>query len=430
MINFAWLLDGLALPMVVLGVAGGGGLLLIRRYFPEVMGWQMGVAVGVALVVTGVIGWGTVRRRFETPERVMVRVESAMRMRNQLSAAQAGVTPWPEVPGKVDAGVHWNWKRVVVPPLASLGLLACGLWLPVSAVVEAEEVGHDEPMAWSQIEADLERLGRDELIDETQLDEVRKKLEELREQDEEEWYSHSSLEATDALKEQFSSDVTRLERDLRKADRTLGEMERRAGKMTEAQKQSMMNQFDEALRGLEDGALKPNPELLNQLRQFDPQNMGQLDAEQMQQLRENLQKAGQAAGEAAEGQGQGQGEEWLDELLDGEGDGEGGQNPNGPPGPGGRGGVGKGPADPAGGVLGKASDPLETGELEALEAEDLSRAMPGDLLQLQDGKHQLDESASRVQAGGAIEDAGAGGDRVWRDRLDPAEQRALKQFFE
>lgn len=426
-INIGWWLDGLAIPMVVLGVAGGGVLLLVRRYVPE-LGWgQLGLWVVVALLVAAVIGWFLVRRRFETPEQTMVRVESAMRMRNGLSAARAGVTPWPEMPKQLDAGLQWNWRRVVVPPVASLGLLACGLWLPVSAVVEPDGVKHDEPMAWSQIEADLERLGRDELIDETQLEEIRKKLEELREQDEEEWYSHSSLEATDSLREQFASDISRLERELRKADRALGEMERRDGKITEAQKQSLMNQFDEAMQGLENGALKPNPELLNQLRQLDPENLGQLNPEQMKQLRENLQKAGQAAGEAAEGQGQGQGEEWLDELLDGEGDGANGENQ---PGNGGRGGVDRGPADPAGGVLGKESEPLETGELEALEAKDLSRARPGDLLQVQDGKHQIDETPTGVSEGGAIEGAGAGGDRVWRDRLDPSEQRALKKFFE
>ena len=32
--------------------------------------------------------------------------------------------------------------------------------------------------------------------------------------------------------------------------------------------------------------------------------------------------------------------------------------------------------------------------------------------------------------GGAAHATGKGGDRVWRDALDPAEQRTLKRFFE
>ena len=66
----------------------------------------------------------------------------------------------------------------------------------------------------------------------------------------------------------------------------------------------------------------------------------------------------------------------------------------------------------------------------ALEAKDLSRAAPGDLLELQDGEHDVDRSDSKPTAGGDTRALGKGGDRVWRDSLDPDEQRVLKRFFE
>ena len=55
---------------------------------------------------------------------------------------------------------------------------------------------------------------------------------------------------------------------------------------------------------------------------------------------------------------------------------------------------------------------------------------PGDLLELQDGEHDVDKSAVGPRAGGAAGAIGGGGDRVWKDALDPDEQKALKKFFE
>jgi hypothetical protein len=153
--------------------------------------------------------------------------------------------------------------------------------------------------------------------------------------------------------------------------------------------------------------------------------------EGMEKLKESLEKCKDCQG----GQGQGEGD-WEDQLLgDGEGEGEGngqgqgegkgeGEDGEGP----GSGGVNRGPGhDPN--VLRGGKDPLEIGEVTGLNAEDLSRAIPGDLLQLQDGKHSVDESASKSSAGGSAAE-GKGGDRVWRDSLAPDEQRALKKYFE
>jgi hypothetical protein len=55
--------------------------------------------------------------------------------------------------------------------------------------------------------------------------------------------------------------------------------------------------------------------------------------------------------------------------------------------------------------------------------------LPGDLLQLQDGKHTVDEKATTLSSGGQAT-KGAGGDRVWKESLNPEEQRALKNYFE
>ena len=182
--------------------------------------------------------------------------------------------------------------------------------------------------------------------------------------------------------------------------------------------------------------MKPNPQLLDQLSKLDPNHLGKLSPEQLSQLKENMEKLQESLKNSSQGQGEGEGQGWEDQLLgegqgqgDGQGNGQGqgegeGQGEGGP----GSGGIQRGPGhDPN--VLRDPKDPLNPGNLQALEAKDLSRAIPGDLLQLTDGKHTVDEKPSTPPPGGTAA-KGKGGDRIWRDSLAPDEQRALKKFFE
>lgn len=442
-INLAWWIQTLSTPLVTVGLIGACVLLLIRRELPDSPAWVLGASAAGAVALLAGIAWLVARRRFEKPEQSLVRIEASMRLRNALSAAKAGVAPWPELPPRVDAGVEWHWQRVLVPPLAALAFLTAGLFLPVSARTNPDAGKPDEPLAWENLEADLKRLDEEPVIDETYIEEMKKKLEELRTQEQDEWFSHSSLEATDSLKKDHEAQVEKLERELARADKALGNLEKNAGGMAPAEKERLLNQFDQALQGLQNGALKPNPQLLEQLKQLDPKNLGQIPPEQLQQLRESMKKAGQACKDCQGGGGQG--DEWLDELLDGEGNGNGEGNGEGngggkgggdqpgdgdEPGDGaGKGGVNRGPGH-APGMLGKEGDKIETGDLTSLESKDLSRSIPGALLQLQDGEHDVDKTPVGPRGGGATGATGDGGDRVWKDALDPDEQKALKKFFE
>jgi hypothetical protein len=431
-INLAWWLQALSTPLVTVGLIGACVMLLVRRELPQSQTWMLAAAAAGSVAVLALIAWLVARRHFEKPEQSMVRIEASMRLRNALSAARAGVAPWPEVPERVDAGVDWHWQRVLVPPLAALLFLAAGIFIPVAARTGPVDERPDQPLAWENLDADLQRLKDEETIDETYIEEMRKKLEELRAQKEEEWFSHSSLEATDSLKKEHSAQVEKLERELTRADKALGQLEKNAGAMSATEKDRLLNQFDQALQGLQNGALKPNPQLLEQLKQLDPKNLGQMNPQQLQQLKENMKKAAQACKDC---QGGGQGDEWLDELLDGQGNqpgqgqGQGGGEEN-PDGEGaGKGGVNRGPGH-APGMLGEEGEKIEIGELTPLESKDLSNSLPGDLLQLQDGEHEVDQTRVGPSSGGAASSTGDGGDRVWKDSLDPDEQKALKKFFE
>lgn len=435
-INLAWWLDRLSAPLVVFSTAGACMLLVVRRDAPAIPLWQFGAAIGIALGLLALATWWVAKRRFETPEQSLVRIEATMKLRNSLSAAKAGVTAWPDPLMEVESGVRWNWPRLLVPTLGAILLLAAGLFIPVSALPLAKKNAPEEPQAWKKIESDLDKLANDAVVDETYIEDMKKKLEELRAQKEEDWFSHSSLEASDSLKKEHQAELKRMERELERADKAMGNLQKNANG-GDGDPAKMANEFEQALQGLQNGAMKPNPELLKQLKSLDPKNLGQLSPEQMQQLKDNLGKASEAM-KGMQGQGEGQGD-WEDQLqADGDGQGDKpGQGQGGGEGDGegqdgegaGKGGVSRGPGHTPG-ALGKESKKTETGDLTGLDAKDLSRATPGDLLQLQDGEHEVDKSPSKASSGGGTQATGQGGDRVWKESLDPEEQRAMKKFFD
>jgi hypothetical protein len=421
MVNFAWWLETLSAPLLIAAVVGAVALLVVRSGFPDITVWKLAASGGGFIAALALGCWAKASRKFEQPGQSLVRIEAAMRLRNSLSAASAGVAPWPAPVERIDAGLAWQWPRLLVPPLGALLLLAGGILVPITSRSLRHPGAPEQPQAWKQLATELDQLTKEEVVDEKYLEETRKKLDELKSQEEEQWFSHSSLEATDSLKKSHRAEAERVERELGRAEKALANLEKNAGASNQAEKNRLMEEFDQALQGLQNGAMKPNPALLEQMKRLDLKDMAKLTPEQVEQLRENLKKHSEAMKS-----GEGEGEDWSDELLAGEGEGDEGEGKGEGPG---KGGVDRGPGHSPG-VLGNETDPLETGGLTGLEAKDLSRATPGDLLELQDGEHEVDHSPSGITQGGNTDATGKGGDRVWRDALDPAEQRTLKRFFE
>lgn len=431
-INFAWFLQTVAAPLLVAAALGAIATLVVRREFPQFSVLEVSAALGIILLIVGVVSFVLSARRFESADQSLVRIEAGAGLNTALSAAQAGVSPWPEKPAGLQQSLNWHLPKTLAPPIGAMVLLALGLLIPISAKPRTTPAPSSQPQAWSELDSQLEQLAEDAMVDEEYIEEMEKRLEQLRSQEEEDWFSHASLEATDSQKETQDSNMDQLERDLSEAANALEALTENAQGMTSEQKQKLTEDFEDALEGLQNGAMKPNPALLNELSKLDPENLGKLTPEQLSQLKENMEKLQQSLDKA--GQGNGEGEDWSEQLLgDGEGEGSGsgqgqgegdGEEGNGT----GSGGVQRGPGhDPN--VLRDEKDALDIGDLTALEAEDLSRAIPGDLLQLQDGKHTVDETASKSSSGGDAA-KGKGGDRVWKDSLSPDEQRALKKYFE
>ncbi len=429
-VNLAWWLETFSAPLVVFSIIGAFALIWVRRDLPGTAPWIPAVVVSAAVLLLGLVCLALAARKFEKAEESLVRIEAAMCLRNALSAAAAGVAPWPAPVTRIDAGLKWQWPRLLVPVIGALALLAAGIWIPVSRASDVAHNAPEQPQAWKQLTSELDHLKEEQVADEKYIEETRKKLEELKAQKEEQWFSHSSLEATDTLKKSHEAETARVEKELGKADKALGDLEKNAGSAGQADKERMVEEFEKALAGLQNGAMKPNPQLLEQMKNLDLKNLADLTPEQLEQLRENLQKNADGLKKA---KGEGEGGDWDEDMLaDGDGKGDGDGNGDGKDGNGdgpGQGGVDRGPGHDSS-LLGKKKDPVETGDMAGLQAKDLSRATPGDLLELQDGEHEVDRSASKLSAGGGTEATGKGGDRVWKESLDPDEQRVLKRFFE
>ncbi|MBC7979501.1 MAG: hypothetical protein H7Y36_02950, partial [Armatimonadetes bacterium] len=355
---------------------------------------------------------------FEKPDQTLVRIEAEAGLNNALSAATAGISKWPARPENLSESLRWHLPKTLIPPFAALALVALGLFIPISARAPLTPPPSRQPQAWSRMDSQLEQLSEQAMVDEKYLEEMKERLEQLRAQEEEEWFSHASLEATDSLKESQASDMENLERDLANAENALEALADNAEKMSSEQKQKITEEFEQAIKSLENGAMKPNPALLEQLSKLDPNDLGKLTPDQLSQLKQSMGKLQQSLKQSKQG---GETEDDWEEQLLGEGEGEEGDGS-------GSGGIQRGPGhDPN--VLKNGKDPLDVGELTALEAKDLSRAIPGDLLQLQDGKHTVNEDLSKSSTGGTAA-SGKGGERVWKDSLAPDEQRALKKYFE
>lgn len=423
-INLAWFLDGFAGPLLIAAVTGSVLVLGIRREFPELHPAISGGSLAGIFLVLGLIVLKRASRRFESPAQALVRIEASQGMNSALSAASAGIVPWPERPKNLSESLNWHLPKTLAPPAVALIFLAIGMFVPMKIKSVDGSQAARQPQAWSELDSQLEQLGEDAMVDEKYLEDMKERLDQLRAQEEEQWFSHASLEATDSLKEAHQSSIEDLQQDLAQAADAIKELTKASQELNSEQKQKLAEKFEDAMQGIQNGAMKPNQELLDQLSKLDPKELGNLNPEQLRQLKENMENLQESLKEGCEGQG----EDWADQLLgengEGEcqGEGEDGDG-NGP----GNGGINRGPGhDPN--ILKNPKDALDVGDLAALEAKDLSRALPGDLLQLQDGKHSVDQKASTLSSGGQAA-KGAGGDRVWKESLNPDEQRALKNYF-
>lgn len=405
-VNLGWFVQAISTPLLACGVLSSVGI-LIGRTQEISTAFLAGIAIPSSIVISCAMAWWSIRKRFETPDQALVRIETSLGLHNALSAASQGIAPWPQPPAAPPCRMHlalrWQWRRLAAAPVITLIMLAASLWIPVRTIAEHPAHPTIEPLAWAKLGTELDRLAKTAIIAQNDLDQTVHRLQDLRSQDPGEWYSHHSMEATDTLTRAHRDQISRLRDNLGHAANALKQMRDNDPDMRVTQFQG----YQSALEELANGAMRPNEELRKLLATIDPE---QLNRQQLVDLCEQLRNAqldlNQAQGvpETCENETptQGTGEPTEDgdhasQML--------GANPN---------------------------PPMNLGEITPLAAKNLTRAGIGDLIEIQSSRHQPDSSSTGQSISSQDHHAnpGHGGDPIWRENLAPAEQRTIRKYFQ
>jgi hypothetical protein len=424
MINLAWWLDRFTPMLIGLSMLAAGTVLYLRsNAIPTPFSWVFGAFCSVILLLAAV-AWLTARRRFILQRDAFVRLDDQLRLHNALTTADQGVGAWPPPPAasSINCGLDWRWSRVIAPFVISTLLILAAFLVPVTAIHSAAPPPTSHPLAWEQMEDWLQTLDETALVEEQALDDVREKIEQLRGQPEDEWFSHSSMEASDNLRDALRKQIEQLGSNLADTERDLNAFQNFSSQMTEATKNQLLQEYSQAIENLDAGSLPLDAKMMEALKNIDPsqlKNLSQLSKEQMDQLRQQLKKGAQACKKAGFGK---EGElpslsegEMISYLMKKNGTGAG------------RGGISRGPGE-APISLGDANN-LGTHNLETVQNPDLSRAAPGDVLAIGETQHEIDKNKRGPQQAGAVKSTGQGGDTIWRESLLPDEKELLKRYF-
>jgi hypothetical protein len=89
-------------------------------------------------------------------------------------------------------------------------------------------------------------------------------------------------------------------------------------------------------------------------------------------------------------------------------------------------GGGGGPAP----LTAKPPTDLHSTTTDTVSNDDISRALPGEIVALSAGTHEVDTNPPAPVTGGTITDPGRGGEAVWKDSLTPKERETVSKFFQ
>lgn len=371
------------------------------------------------LILSTTVGWMLSRKRFVGPNQGFVRLDEKLGMRNRLTSASNGVGTWPEFfePPADKVGLRWNWPMATVPILIALAVVAAAVLVPIPEREVSEDLSTNEPRPWEEMQDWLATLEEEEVIDEASLEEFEEKIEELRNQPEEEWYSHASMEATDTLKDGLGREIRDVADAMDALERNMGLLKEYSAELSEGSRDRLMKEFQDALDQLGNSGLEMNQALREKLAGIDPSQLaegtlGQMSASDLENLRKQLSDASEKLG-SMEGLPPCEECNTLAMVP--------GMQP-------GEGAVKRGRGDAP--LFFGDEDKLGTENLEEVRNTDLSRAALGELIGVGETERDIDETRVGPVAGGGVSSTGQGGDAVWRDdALLPQEKALLKRYF-
>ncbi|MDR1009838.1 MAG: hypothetical protein LBM04_01680 [Opitutaceae bacterium] len=429
-VNAAAWLERFAPGVFACGAAGALAFYAVRRLRLPAMEWAWFV-LAVALGVAALVAWRLARGAFFSRDDARAFLEYQLRINSRLSAADAGVAAWPRAANASRGVLCWKPQVPLGWFAGALAMMAAGLWLPVPALL-IPVVPVEKPPALAQTEEWLRDLAQTSAVDPGSLENLEARARELASKPSETQYTHSALEAADALREQASQAMQSLSREFEAAESTLSSLSsamqslpESGGPLSDEQLNRAAEQLGKALQGLNEGTLAANRELADALQKLDADALRELSAEELDRLAGQMGKAGKAVRLVMGKEGETGDEDAMAVLLAAL-DGAGGDLVRMR----GNGGISRGRGD-APLEFDRRESNAGSGELQAVQNSDYSRAALGDKLGVQAGEHTVDRTAGgEAASAGALAGAAQGGDAVWVNKLTPAEREALKEFYQ
>jgi len=394
-------------------VVGGGLLAAIALVYLRSQDLRIGpvwVLAGVLLFVGLGVSIFAARGAFLSIDDALARLDADLRLRNALTSARAGVISWPAAREDARLALRWNWPRIFLPAVSAFLLIVAGVLVPIPRADATAARAIAEPSTWTAVQQRLDELKKKELVQPEAVEQFQNELDALRKQRAEKWFSHESLEAGDQLQAQTAQGLAALQKQLETALSTFDASRKLEESQLKAVRQTLGQQMQEALQGLQAGAMPLNTDLMKALEGLDLSNVRQMTSEQWEEMRKRMKEGIKTASG-----GQSDGEEVSLIYLSAFANNGGGAPSRGP---------GAAP------LTLKEETQLGTKTTESTSNPDLSHAVAGDVTGLSSRDHKVDKSAyTGPQAGGGMADVGPGGEAAWEQTANPAEQEALKSFF-
>ena len=432
-IHLGWWLDAFLSLLIPLAMVATVLVLFARwRWALEWPGLLMGV--GIAVVLAALAALLGMRRHREPHAATRVRLEDALGLKSGLSAAEAGVAPWPRPPSEWRLPIAWRAGRPAGMAGIFLALMAAAFLIPISRPTPEAPRVIEPPSALREVQDWVDSVKKKDAVSDESVRQVEEKMAELLQRPAQNWYEHSSLEAAEHLRDVTAQDLRQLAQNLGDAERAASALASSAAGagLPQAAKDALSDLLQNASNNLQSAGMQPSSDLVEALKSLDPGQLGELSSEQLKDLANQLSQNQKALEEALKNApqidlsglptgvcqncGKGPGEC----QCEGEGQGD---RP-------GRGGVQRGPGT-APLTLDAQDTQLGTDRIETLPSQiDRQRLAAGDALSVTNGAAKVDPKAYQgPQQGGQSATPGDGGNAVWQNSLVPAERETLKRFF-
>lgn len=410
--------------------------MLTERYLYAHSGYSW-ASYGIAVAIAMLICWWWVRPRFYSQRDGLVHLEVALRLHNRLSAAHAGVGPWPPAQVARD-GLRWRLYPLVWPLALALILFNAAAWLPMQPPLAPLVTPTHPPVAWEHMDAVLNALEQSELLQDKAIENFRNPLTQLQQQSPEQWYTHHNLEASETLRTQLEHTLEQLEHDLQQMTSVIDKLNQPSESHSKSLRE-LREPFNQTRDQLALGRMPLNEQLLDVLDMIDPNSLQGLSQSELESLKTQLRQGAVSIREARRRSRHGRSlvedrrrmslEPCWPEDHDCMQAGQMSQPGRTNGGPAGQGGITRGP-----GSAPLALDPrpqqTSAGRIEVIRGADTPNESDDYTRKFSRSAPDVDRSQAHALSLGGEAPTGEGRDTaVWKQTFTPEERDVLQRFF-